>query len=318
MANSYLHQPSSGIKSPKGGAPYDLPLFSYFQKYLFQKIKATFEGDYPDKPEWTKDQIDYFWDTLLQIGYVGIFETKKYGVVGLDCTFSEPNLFYRPKKIIVANPALPGETRTIGQDCVLFTLQETPNMSPLPFHAMSVSVMDIVDYFAAEMALATQALNSNLINSQLAYAFGTDSKAAAEAFKKMFSMISSGEPCVVFDKNLLNEDGTPRWGEFQQNLRQNYIAEELLTTLNSLDDRFNTMVGIPNCNQEKRERLISSEVQANNIEVQTLSDLWLESMNKSCDEVNKMFGVNMRIRKRYNIEEIVNLEEGLNNDVSDT
>ena len=300
MANEYIHQPGSGLFSPKGGAPYNAPLFLYFKKYLLQKCISVYKFTYPEN--WTRDQIRHFRNVLFTAGYIGVFEDKKYGLVALACTFMGQNLFYSPKKILVSNPLLAGVEKTIGKDCVLFTLQETPSFGDLWFNPASTSILDIVDYYAEQMALASQALNSNFINSQLAYVFTTDTKSGAEAFKKMFEMIASGEPAVVQDKNLLNADGTPGWAPFQQNLAQTYIANDILTSLSSLNDQFCTLVGIPNANTEKRERLIVDEANANNVETTCLSDLWLENMQKCCDEVNAMFGVDMRVEKRYNIE----------------
>ena len=149
------------------------------------------------------------------------------------------------------------------------------------------------------MALAAQAVNSNLINSQLAYIFTADNKAAAEAMKKVYEQIISGEPAVVQDKNLLNEDGSPAWQAFQQNLGQNYIANDIMETLSTLNDEFMTKVGIPNANINKKERLIQDEVNSNNTETSCLSDLWLENMKRCCDEANAMFNLGLNVEKRY-------------------
>lgn len=315
MSNAYIPQSGSGLFSPRGGAPYNAPLFLYFKKYLLQKCISVFKFKYPET--WTRDQIRHFRNVLFTAGYIGVFEDKKYGLVALQCSFMGQNLFYSPKKILVSNPLLSGVEKTIGKDCVLFTLQETPSFGDLYFNPASTSVLDIIDYYADQMALASQDLNSNMVNSQLAYVFTTDNKAAAEAFKKMFEMIASGEPAVVQDKNLLNDDGSPAWQAFQQNLGQNYIANDVLTTLSSLNDQFCTLVGIPNANTEKRERLIVDEANANNVETTCLSDLWLENMQACCKEVNAMFGVDMSVDKRYNIEENIT-EEETDDEISDT
>lgn len=314
MSNKYVPQTGSGFFSPRGGAPYNVPLLLYFKKYLLQKCISVFRFKFPDN--WSRDQIRHFRNVLFTCGYIGVFEDKKYGLVALQCSFDEQNLFYSPKKIIVSNPLLAGVEKTIGKDCILFTLQETPSFGDLYFNPASTSVMDIIDYFAEQMALASQGLNCNLINSQLSYVFTTDNKSGAEAFKKLFEMIASGEPAVVQDKNLLMPDGSPAWQAFQQNLGQNYIANDIMTTLSSLNDQFCTMVGIPNANTEKKERLITPEVEANSVEVSTLSDLWLENMKICCDEVNAMFGVDMSVEKRYKEEEM-NEQEDEDNEISD-
>lgn len=294
---AYKPDTRPGFFSPKGGAPYTDPLFLYFRKYLLQEAISVFKFTYPEN--WSRDQIRHFQNVLFTRGYIGILDTKKYGVVALACTFTGQNLFYCPKQILIANPLLPGMTKTIGKDCVLFTLQETPSWSGYDFVPADTSINDIIDFYATQMALAAQGVNSNLINSQLAYIFTVDNKAAAEAMKKIYEQIISGEPAVVQDKNLLLEDGTPAWQAFQQNLSQNYIANDIMETLSTLNDEFMTKVGIPNANIQKRERLITDEVNANNTETSCLSDLWLENMQRCCDEANAMFNIGIAVEKRY-------------------
>lgn len=311
--SEYRNEPGPDFFSPKRGAPYNEALFFYFRKYLLQKCISVFKFNYPEN--WTRDQIRHFRNVLFTQGYIGVFENKKYGLIALNCTFLGQNLFYSPKKILISNPLLQGVELEIGKECVLFTLQESPTYGDMYFNPLCTSVMDIVNYYAEQMALASQALNSNVINSQLAYIFTTDNKAAGEAMKKIYSKIISGEPAVVQDKNLLNEDGSPAWQAFQQNLGQNYIANDVLITLSTLNDQFCTLVGIPNANTEKKERLIVSEANANNQETNTLSNIWLENMQKCCEEVNSMFNVNMTVEKRYK-EINTTGEEGLENDTT--
>lgn len=294
---AYKPNTGPGFFSPKGGAPYNEPLFLYFRKYLLQEAISVFKFTFPEN--WSRDQIRHFRNVLFTRGYIGVLDTKKYGVVALACTFTGQNLFYCPKQILITNPLLPGMTKTIGKDCVLFTLQETPSWSGYDFVPADTSINDIIDFYATQMALAAQAVNSNLVNSQLAYIFTVDNKASAEAMKKIYAQIISGEPAVVQDKNLLLEDGSPAWQTFQQNLKQTYISNDVMETLSSLNDEFMTKVGIPNANIQKRERLITDEVNANNTETSCLSDLWLENMKRCCDEVNAMFDIGIAVEKRY-------------------
>lgn len=311
MGQQYIPQTGSGFMIPKGGGP-QASLFLYFRKYLLQKCISVFKFTFPES--WTRDQIRHFRNTLFTMGYIGVFEDKKYGLVALQCSFMGQNLFYSPKKIIISNPLLAGVEKTIGKDCVLFTLQETPSFGSAYFQPTSTSVLDIIDYYANKMALASQDLDSNLVCSQIAYILGAEDKAVADAFYKMFDEVSEGLPAVATTKKLFREDGKPAWEAFQQNLTQTFIANDILTTISSLNDQFCTLVGIPNANTEKRERMIESEIAANSTETNSLSDLWLENMSTCCDEVNKMFGVNMKVEKRYNN---INTDGEVTDDVSD-
>jgi hypothetical protein len=161
------------------------------------------------------------------------------------------------------------------------------------------SCLDIVSHYADLLALTTQTLGVDLVNSKLAYVFTSDSKAGAETFKKLFDRVASGEPAVVYDKSLQNSDGTPNWSTFTQNLSQNYIGSELLDDYKKILDMFDTEIGIPNANTQKKERMITDEVNQNNIATQSKSELWLETMKDGCEKVNAMFGLNISVDLRF-------------------
>ena len=189
-------------------------LRKYFQKYLLQKAISVFKWTLPD--EWDKD---YFLYTLYLWGFIAIFNTDRYGTVCQQCAPGGYNLYYRPSFVIVSNPLLPNALELkIGRDCVLVKLQ--PDYS---------SIMDIVSYYADQMALASEAMGVNLVNTKTGTVFGAESKAQAEAYKKMFDNLSEGDPAVVIGKKLLNDDGTPNWFPFTQHVKESYIVSDVLS-----------------------------------------------------------------------------------------
>ena len=115
--------------------------------------------------------------------------------------------------------------------------------------------------------------------------------------------MAGGEPCVVVDKQLFKEDGTQVWQPFQQNVGQNYIVSDVLSDMRKIEAQFDTDIGIPNANTDKRERLITDEVNANNIETITRCELWLEQLKKSAEATNKMFGTDISVNWRHDPNE---------------
>lgn len=266
----------------------DSGLSQYYRKYLFQKALAVFEfSGAPDL--W---DMDFFRQCLFADGKLVVFRTPKYGIIPMNCTLSGLNLFYRPSGAIVANPLLPEvNLLTLGRDAELIYFQ--PNYE---------SLMDIVAEYGDLMALTVETYAINLFNSKLSYVLTAGSKTAAEALKKGFDQALSGKPFVVFDKALMNDDGSPSWQLLLQNLKQNYIGTDLLNDLQSIEDRFNTTIGIPNANTQKRERLISAEVNANNSETKALASLWLDRIRDCLRRVNDRFGLNLSVDYRMKEE----------------
>lgn len=260
----------------------------YFARYLLQKAISVFKWKLPDN--WKREGANYFLYTLYCWGFNCILNTDKYGAIPQGCGLRGYNIFYQPTTAIVTNPLLRGmrELR-IGRDCTLFRLQ--PDYG---------GIMDIVYYYADLLALCAEATGTNLMNIKLSYVFTANNKTAAEAFKKLFDRIASGEPAVVQDKNMLMEDGSPAWQAFQQNLNQVYVADRTLSDMRKIEAMFDTEIGIPNANTDKRERLITDEVNANNVETASRVDMWLDNLKECCEQANAMFGTDMSVDWRFN------------------
>lgn len=268
----------------------------YFRRYLIQKILSVFEFD--GIPEtWSKD---YFLYTLFVWGFVAVVETDKFGVIPQHCSLFGYDVFYRPTNVTIANPLLRGILQPqIGVDCELIKMQ--PDYG---------SCWDIVSYYADLLALASESLAVNIVNSKLAYVFACDNKTVAESFKKMYDKLNEGNPAVFADSKLFDESGEPLWTTFQNNLKQNYVAGDMLNDMLKIDARFCTEIGIPNVNMAKNSGVTDNEVEANNIDTKSKVSLWLETMSEGLEKVNEMFDLNLSVKLRF--------ERGENDVVVDT
>lgn len=286
----------NAMRSPSTVHCRNTALVEYYTRYLFQKVISVFE--FEGLPEEWAD--NYFKYVLFGYGVIAVIYTDKYGVICQDCGLSGFDVFYQPTRCIIANPHLPGlKEFKIHENCEIIKLQ--PDYG---------SVMDLVTTYADLMALALETTGANLLNSKLSYVFFAENKTAAESFKKLYDRVASGEPMAVIDKNLMMEDGSPAWQMFTQNVGQNYITDRLLNDMKTLEDQFNTVIGVPNANTQKRERMITDEVNANNVDTQCRVNLWLETMNKDIEQVNKMFGTDIKVKYRYDdITKVVEINE---------
>ena len=261
-------------------------LVNYFTRYLLQKALSVY--DFTGLPEeWA---VNYFKYCIFAFGYLAVFNTERYGVICQECTLSDTyTLFRQPNIAIITNPVFKKSLELkIGKECEIIKLQ--PDYG---------NVMDIVSVYADMMALCLETAGINLLNSKTSYIFMSDNKAAAESFKKLYDKVASGEPMAVIDKNLLNEDGSQNWDFFLQNVGQNFIVDKVMDSLKNLEDQFNTRIGIPNANTQKRERLITDEVKANDVDTHSLVYLWLDTLRDGLERVNKRFGLNLGVEYKY-------------------
>ena len=263
----------------------------YFRKYLLQKAISVFKWTLPE--EWDEDYFKY---TLYGLGYIAVLNTRSFGVICQGGALGGYNLYYRPSYIIITNPLLKETiTADIDIDCSVIKLQ--PDYS---------SIMDMVGFYADKMALASEALDMNLVNVKTATIFGAQSKQQAETLKKMYDKMADGDPAVFVDKNLFDDQGRPSWYPFVANMTQQYISDKILSDMRKIEAEFDTEIGIPNANTDKAERLITDEVNANNVETATRCELWLESIKKGVDKANSMYGLSISVDWRVNPKTEIN------------
>lgn len=285
FSNSY-----NSVRTPSTMHVSDTGLQWYFRRYLLQKAISIFKWEMPEA--WAKN---YFLYVLYCWGYVAVINTDLFGVIPQGCSLSGYDVFYQPTTATIANPLLKGIVQPkIDKQCTLIRLQ--PDYG---------SIMDKVNFYADMLALCAETVGTNLFNSKLAYVFAAQDKTSAESLKKLYDCIASGEPAAVIDKNLFNEDGSPKWIMFNQHLKESYIAGDIMEDMRKWEIKFCTDLGIPNSNTEKKERMLVDEVNSNNVEVKLWADLALENLKESCEKARNMFGIVLDVDWRYNESEVI-------------
>ena len=255
-------------------------LAQFFKRYLLDEAFSVFDWTMPKT--WAEN---YFLTVLYTIGYIAVLDTDKFGVIPQHCGLGGYNVMYQPRYCIISNPLF---SRTyepiINEDCGLLRLQ--------PDYC---GIYDLVDYYGDMMAITAETAGINIINSKLSFVFAAQNKAAAESFKKLYDQIQEGNPAAFVDKDLLDDEGRLTVEFLNQNVGQNYIADRLLDTIRTIKCMFLTDIGIPNANTDKRERLITDEVNANNFETRSKASLWLKTLQKDCAIVRDMFGIDLSV-----------------------
>lgn len=292
----------NGAFSPSTVHVKNTGLSRFFKRYLLQEAFSVFEWTMPET--WDKN---YFLYVLYVIGYIGILNTDRFGVIPQHGGLGGYNVFYQPQYMLINNPLFDKTYKPIiGEDCVCLRLE--PDY---------LGLYDIVDYYGDLMALCAEAAGVNLLNSKLSYIFGADNKASAESLKKLYDQVASGEPAVFTDKNLFDEDGNLRVTLFNQDVGANFIADRLLDAMRTIRCQFLTDVGIPNANTDKRERLITDEVNANNFETRAKCAVWLDELQKGCKKARDMFGIELSVDWRKDLKPLKEVDNGRDMDAAD-
>lgn len=258
----------------------------YWSRSLFQRLTALI--DFENLPErapgqygWDKDALKY---GLFMRGFQVVFRSSKYGVVPQPGTVTGFGLQYQPSGAIVNTPYFQfSKPLKIGVDCEI--LRMTPDY---------MGVFDIITKYSAELKEIDTSIRSASRNSRIAYALVADSDKSARTLKAIRERIINGEDAIIDEKIMrdkMNPDNPP-WYQFDQDLKKNYILSDLLEARRTTMVDFYREIGVRMID-DKKERMITSEVDAGNAETFIRAEVWIESLKESCEQVNKTYGLNI-------------------------
>lgn len=261
-------------------------LTRYNFKYLFQRAMSVFEFNIPQS--WEKN---FFLQTLYSIGFLIVLDTDEFGVIPQFGNISGFDLYYQPARADVVNPifdtigaANKYTDLRIGTDCLLLRL--SPSYS---------GISDICRYYAEMLSTAQSSLRVNLLNTKFAYIFGAKNKAQAETLKRLYDDIASGNPAVFVDKQLYDEDGNLPVSLLTQDVSSVYIGDHLQYDIRAILNDFDSMVGIPNSNLQKKERMITDEANMNNFETKALCYVWKEMLDLDMLRINTKYNLSLSV-----------------------
>lgn len=246
----------------------------YYKQWMLKKIFSRFE--FKNIPEsW---EMDYLLEGIFIDGILCVCDTE-LGVLPLKCSVTGINVFNHPTQCQIGNPILGSFTKDIDEDCILIKLQ---------YNFQGCGWM--LNRYGALLAMCDSATAVNLMNSKVTFIGLASSKAQAESMKKMYDDISCGKPAVFVKGDNINAESF-----FFNNVKQNFIADDVQLLKRKIINEFLSDIGINNTNLDKRERLTDDEVAANNDEVLFSIEHWLKNLKEGFTKVNKMFNLNIEV-----------------------
>lgn len=276
--------------NPKSVIGMEVLSTQHYVDTLLKKVYGVFTiENIPDKWEY-----DYVLSHLFIDGIVGITDTS-VGVVPLKCSFcGKLNIYDRMTQLIFTIPALGDSfTRTIYEDTMY-----------LHINGDFRGCMDLVNKYAVLLAMCDASININLLNSRVAFIGEAANQSQAKVLQKLYTNISKGDPCVVYR----NADSQHGMSWYWNNVKNTYVANDILDTKRRIMAEFLTEIGIKVSNTEKKERLISDEANSQTEEKNNAIYIWKKNLEDDITIINKLFGLSLKL--------VVNDNGGGNNDVT--
>lgn len=281
-----------GTKVP-GEIEYNSEAYWYFWRSLYQRLRSRFACRVPKS--WDREQFMFM---LLGNGFMPIVDTnkytkrieQKYGIIPLYGTLKGIGVQYQPTSCIISNPIVRvnnGRPLRFWKECGLIKL--TPDYC---------GVFDIINQYAKKLSTLDSTINQSIINARFSYVMAAKNPAGAQTLKAIMDERNKGNPYIVYDKDLVNKQDADK-ADFMKSdemfefvdfkVKENYITKDLLNDLEMIYHQFDQEVGIPSNPLEKKERMISNEVESNNVESVARFTTWMECIDESQKKTKEFF-----------------------------
>ena len=177
---------------------------------------------------------------------------------------------------------------------------------------LSIPTLPTLQLYAYRLADLTRAQDVNITAQKTPILIITSDRQKL-TMKNVFNQWSGNEPVIYGDKEM-NIDGV-------KVLKTDapIVFDKIQIQKHQLWNEVMTFLGVNNANQDKKERLVDDEVQANNEQVKICLDVMLKARQSACSEINRIFGTNIKVSGRIGIEsKIDELNDELNNEIKES
>lgn len=241
--------------------------------------------------EWKNvpDTVDirYLELTLMQDGMAIFFSDEELGYLGLQVMIGGNLNVYRIP-IIRRAYAVNGYSKDLN-----------PDDSVIIFNNMlhTNSIMDL-EMFALKLYECDRTIDVNIKAQKTPVALLCDENQRL-VMKNLYLQYDGNMPFIFGSKNL----------DIKQiqaiNTGAPFVADKVMETKNQIWNEALTYLGISNTSYQKKERLISDEVIRNMGGTIASRYSRLSERQKACDMINRMFGLNMSVDYREDVQELV-------------
>ena len=158
------------------------------------------------------------------------------------------------------------------------------------------SIYTIVEYYVDRMTDVLMVINTNLKTCKMPWLVGGTPE-SHNKIKTLFDKLDNDDPELYIDSDDIDKfkalvSGAP------------YIIDKLYNYYCAIEDELREFLGFQNLGVgEKKEHLITSEISANNSLVEANQDSLFENLKAFFERVSDLFGVNITIKLRHEIEE---------------
>ena len=221
-------------------------------------------------------------EILLQCrGFAGFYNTKEGLYAFAGGLGGEPNPYYMPTLLTIANPALNLSVNArIDVDCVV-----------IPNDSMYMGLIPLCNRYSTEICEAEISMIVALINSRIPALIGSDDDNTTKSAIKYLEDIKQGKLGVIANRQFFNGISTQPYG----NTSNTNVLTNIIELIQYIKASWYNELGLNANYNMKRESINSGESQLNNDALLPLVDDMLKQRQEGAEKVNSMFGTSISV-----------------------
>lgn len=236
--------------------------------------------------EWTNlpNGMNEKWieDYLFSNGCCVFFKDKTKGYMVTSYT-PEGNLNYYNEEIYLRPYAINYDNDKV--------LENNVNCVIIKNNDESIPTAPTIEIYAHKLTSIDRTIDVNILAQKTPVIISCSEKERLSLINYMDKR-NDNEP-VIFVTDTMNRAGIK-----VDDLKVPMVFKDLELQKHMVWNEIMTTLGINNANQDKRERLVADEVQANNEQVEACFNAMYKARKEACKRINKIFGTNIDVRKR--------------------
>lgn len=157
--------------------------------------------------------------------------------------------------------------------------------------------------FAERLADAQKTIDIN-IRAQRTPILILGSDKQKDTLNTLYAQYDGFKPVIMGDQDYLSQDSIKA-----VNTQAPFVADKIQSYKKEIWNEFLTTLGVNTIDMEKKERLISGESNANNELINFNLQNFLEPRKEACKQINELFGLNVDVKIRSDLYNIIKQEE---------